>query len=557
METLGTYLLQMSCWLAAFWLVYMLVLKHETYFELNRWFLNAGLIISVLMPLIPVTYRVRRELKPLVLTMSEGNADAAISSENPMNYWLLVYLAGTLLFLVRMLMQHIRLYRFRKKSHFERVGLIKVYRIEWDCAPFSFFNHIYVSSKMSSDTGLNTVLAHEKVHIRERHWADLLMLEVVRTLQWFNPLILLYRRAMMQNHEYLADAGTIERGVSARTYRAVLANQMLGVPVVSFANSFTLNHYNKRMFMIKKDKSKPVKRLKMLLILPLLAIIVVGFAQPKYVSDAGNQPIDQKETMTVKGKVIDEQGKGLNNASVIIAHSTTGTISDANGDFVLEGLKPDDKLVVSYVGYETQVLPVKSNMLVHMVPAIVEIELRQEEVAPPPPPPPPPASALEFRSIDGKTPLIVIDGKISTMDVNEIDPETIQTMNVLKGEEALAKYGEKAKDGVIEIITKKKASERPAEVFLIVEDMPEFPGGKEALASYVQNEASKAGVSGIAFVKFLIDTDGQVKDAQLTRWSSDEVKEPALNIVNSMPKWKPGSQRGVPVKVNYTVKIEF
>lgn len=554
MESFGTYLLQMACWHAAFWLVYLLLLRKETYFGLNRWFLNAGLLFSFFMPLVPVTYRVQRNIAPDFLTLSSEVVDSVHVVETSFNYWLLLYLAGVCWFLGRMGWQHFYLYQIRKKSPPEQHACASVYRIDKPCAPFSVFNHIYVSSNMAP-TEFSTVLAHEKVHIRERHWADLLLLEVVRTLQWFNPLIILYRKAMMQNHEYLADAGTLEQGVSARTYRAVLANQMLGVPVVNFASGFTLKHLNNRIFMMHKNQSKPLKRLKILLIIPPLAIIMLAFAKPVYVSGPGQSTFDQNATLTVKGKVVDESGKGMKNASVIVAHTSVGTVADESGTFQLEGLKPDDQLVISYVGYATRVLPVESNMIVNMVPAIVELELRQEEVAPPPPPPPP--SPLEFNSMDGSNPLIVIDGKITNVNVREIDPESIRMINVLKDEAATAKYGEKGKEGAIEISTKKETPQAEEEVFLIVEEMPLFPGGTAALAAFINENLPPTTIAGKVIVQFVVNKDGSVSNVKAIKSNAEALNNVAIDVIKKLPNWEPGKQRGVPVKVAYTLPIEF
>ena len=712
MINIGSYLLQMSCWLAAFWLVYVFLLKKETYFTLNRWFLIAGLMVSVIVPLVPVTYKVYRTVQPLeVFVVENTNIDLA-EPVNTINYWLLAYLIGTVFFIGRLLYQHLQLYFIRKRSTSVSVGSAKVYRMKKETAPFSFFNHIYVSSNMSNELELNTIVAHEKVHIVERHWADLLLLEVVRTIQWFNPLIQLYRKAMMQNHEYLADSGTLEFGVSARTYRAVLANQMLGVPVVSFANSFTFRNSTNRILMMKKDKSTPIKRLKFLLILPLMTIIVMGFAKPNYVTENSTNSLSTGETMKIKGKVFDENDKPMNSAAVIISGTTVGTItndngdfvlanvkptdevrasyvgydavilpaenemtfrlkkaesqtikingkvtdtngepmpgasiiisktnigtlSDNNGDFILDGVKPSDNIVVSFVGYETVVSPVKKNMTIEMDREVVQIEVKKSEGVPPPPPPPPPAHGVEFRSKNGKTPLIVIDGKISDVDLTTIDPETIERIDVLKDESATVSYGEKGKDGVILITTKEKAtstSQTPppdqpvairsidgktplivvdgkisdvdinsidpesiekievikneaatavygkkgkdgiilvttkkqtkrispeGETFVVVEDMPQYPGGKEALDQYIRDAASKVGLTGKAYVTFTINAKGEVQNARIARSTSDQLKKSALEIVNSMPKWKPGMQRGKPVKVSYSIAIEF
>ena len=610
MNTIGTYLLQMSCWIAAFWVVYVLVLKKETYFGLNRWFLNVGLLVSVVLPLFPLTYKVYRTVQPLAINLVQTDQVAGIETRLTLNYWLLAYSAGVIFFVVRFVIQHVNLNKMRKSSNTVSIDSLKVYRIEKETAPFSFFNQIYVSSTLSSELELKTVVAHEKVHIDERHWADLLLLEVVRTLQWFNPLIPLYRKAIMQNHEYLADSGTLEQGVSARTYRSILANQMLGVPVVSLANSFTIFNSTNRIIMMKKDKSLPKNRLKILLVLPLMAIIVMGFAKPKYVSESVINAIEGKETVTVKGKVLDEQGLPLKNASVVIAQSTTGTISDVGGNFVLEGLKPEDKLVVSYVGYETQILPVKAKMQINMVPAVVALDLTLEEVAPPPPPPPPPASdgvilittkketsdvkaigkvnelhysnldqfieslsksdqsGIKLKTKDGnviyagndqmKNPLIVVDGKISEVDINTIDPNSIQSINVLKDQSAIDKYGEKAKDGAIEITTKKEEEKSvPEEVFIIVEEMPEYPGGLTALSQFISENLPNTQEQGKVYVQFIVNKDGSISHVKVLRSNSEKLSEKAIEVIQKMPAWKPGKQRGVPVKVAYTIPIEF
>jgi hypothetical protein len=241
MEQFGIFLLQMACWLAGFWLVYALVLRKETFFKLNRWFLVAGLALSVIMPFVPLKYKVIAPSVNLgelseVFVVQQVAADPTAGSA--INLWLVAYLLGVLYFILRFVMQVFKLYR--ERLHGEKVlsGNETVFLLNIDITPFSFFNKIYVSKNLKGETELKAVVAHEKVHINECHWADLLLLEVVRALQWFNPLLVFYRKAMLQNHEYLADYGTLKNGVSARTYQAILVNQMLGMPVISIAKRF-------------------------------------------------------------------------------------------------------------------------------------------------------------------------------------------------------------------------------------------------------------------------------------------------------------------------------
>ena len=564
METLGSYLLQMACWLAGFWLVYAAFLKKETFFELNRWFLLIGLVASMVMPLFPVRYDVVREPIDFSTLKIVGQVATAEVSEgfSASDYLIIGYAFGVLFFLLRFVWQIAKLRRLRHHSESVEFGSTQLIKLEKDTAPFSFFRTIYVSKKLCGETELKTVIAHEKVHIDQRHWADLLLLEVARALQWFNPLLMIYRKAVMQNHEYLADSGTLRNGVSARTYKAVLANQMLGVPVLQVANGFTLFNPTKRILMMNKDKTTPVKRLKLLWALPVIALLLVSFAKPNYVSGENPNTVvgaDEK-TITVTGKVTDENGKPLPGTSIVVKNSSTGAVSDAQGKYTLTGIKPDDEIVFSFVGYGTKVVKAASKLNVSMSREVVVIGYANNQMAPPPPPPPP--SPFAIRSKDGGKPLFVIDGN-SNVDPNTIDPNTISSIEVLKDQSAIATYGDKAKDGVILITTKKENAPPPPppsandEVFVVVEDVPEFPGGLEALSKYINQKATEANEEGFAEVRFLVDNDGLVKDVKAVSTESDKLNKLATGIIAGFPKWKPGMQRGKAVPVMMQIGIDF
>lgn len=563
METLGSYLLQMACWLAGFWLVYAAFLKKETFFELNRWFLLTGLVASLLLPLFPVRYNVVVPASDFLSLKLLGATAVEIDESVPrLNYWVITYALGVSWFLIRFVWQSAKLYRLRR--HCERIvlGETPVFKLEKDTAPFSFFKSIYVSKKMCGETELKTVVAHEKVHIDERHWADLLLLEVARALQWFNPLLIIYRKAVMQNHEYLADCGTLRNGVSARTYKAVLANQMLGVPVLQVANGFTLFNPTKRILMMNKDKTTPVKRLKLLWALPVIALLLVSFAKPNYVSVENPSTVanaDEK-TITVTGKVTDEKGNPLHGTSIVVKNSTIGAVADAKGNYTLTGIKPDDEIVFSFVGYGTKVVKAASKLNVSMSREVVVIGYANTQMAPPPPPPPPPP--FELKGNNGKKPLIVVDGKVSNVDVNSIDPNTIYSIEVLKDQSATATYGDKGKDGVILITTKKENAPPPPppannEVFVVVEDMPEFQGGHEALNSYITKSINGKADNGVVVVQFVVSKDGTIKNARVVKGLSEKFDKKALKIINGMPKWKPGMQRGKAVEVEMSIELQF
>lgn len=162
---------------------------------------------------------------------------------------------------------------------------------------------------------------------------------------------------------------------------------------------------------------------------------------------------------------------------------------------------------------------------------------RPEEIKPPPPPPAP--AAIEILNIvDDKT---TINDKLEIMD-SEATKET--------------------KVEIAQIVTEEKEAAEE-EIFVVVENMPEFPGGDLALRKYIASAikyptiAQENGIQGKVFVNFVVDKDGSISNAKIARGVDPSIDKEALRVVISLPKWKPGMQRGKAVRVSYTVPISF
>lgn len=163
---------------------------------------------------------------------------------------------------------------------------------------------------------------------------------------------------------------------------------------------------------------------------------------------------------------------------------------------------------------------------------------RQEEIKPPPPPPPP--KVVEVITIVEDD--VEIEEEFE-FESTEADDETIiDAVPVIE-----ADYGD----------------EGESEVFVIVEDMPEFPGGDLALRKYISDNvdypviAAENGIQGKVYVTFVVDKDGSVSNATIARGVDPSLDKEALRVINSLPRWKPGKQRGKPVRVSFTVPINF
>jgi protein TonB len=165
---------------------------------------------------------------------------------------------------------------------------------------------------------------------------------------------------------------------------------------------------------------------------------------------------------------------------------------------------------------------------------------REQEIKPPPPPPPP--QVIEVLNIVDDD--VDIDDELQIEDSEADDKTLITVAPVLSA-------------------PKEEEEEEATEVFFIVEDMPEFPGGEMALRTYIANSikypviAQENGIQGKVYVTFVVGKDGSVTNATIARGVDPSIDKEALRVVNALPKWKPGKQRGKPVNVSYTVPINF
>nr|WP_321358366.1 energy transducer TonB [uncultured Draconibacterium sp.] len=200
-------------------------------------------------------------------------------------------------------------------------------------------------------------------------------------------------------------------------------------------------------------------------------------------------------------------------------------------------------LGVSLLAFEWTTKPTKAADLGQIETAEVEEEIipitREQEVKPPPPPPPP--QVIEV--------LQIVDDDVEIEDELQIEDTEADDETII--------------DVAPVIETAAEEEEEEAQVFFIVEDMPEFPGGDLALRKYIANAikypviAQENGIQGKVYVTFVVSKTGKVTDAKIARGVDPSLDKEALRVVNALPAWKPGKQRGKPVNVSYTVPINF
>lgn len=533
MENWFDFLFHASIGFSLFFVVYWLLLRQSTHFTANRIYLMISVLLALMVAAFPFHYTatLTRSASTPLPSLSGILSHQIItgSKHTPENNgigWstvlLYAYLTGAALFALRLLIQTWKPLRVVYSSEPKIQGGYYIHENDDYALPFSFFNHILINPKYLKQEEIGEILSHEQVHIRECHWIDLLIIELLTVIFWFNPFIWLFELAIKQNHEYLADQGVISRGHSPVRYQALLVNQLMGMQVIGITNNLNFALGPTRLNMMKRQKTSKRKLFHMAWGIPVLTFMLVAFAEPQYekatpatsqVQPATKQTAQPGATKTIHGTVVNEKGEPLTGATVLIRHTTKGTVVDRSGKFSLEIPEDGCELVISFVGYETivkKVSPKKDNLKFRMERTTIAIDpeskpARKETPAPPPPP----------------------------ADIKQADSKA-------------------QKDGP---------------VFFIVEDMPQYPGGQPALARYIEDqkkeiiqEATAEGktLKGKVYINFVVQTDGSVAQAKIVRSSGSRyLDDKGVEIVKGMQKWTPGKQRGKPVSVSYTLPITF
>ncbi|MCX6300876.1 MAG: TonB family protein [Bacteroidia bacterium] len=578
MEAFTTYLLKSIVWLTGFAVIYLLFLRNERFFQLKRVYLIFGILVSLILPVISVHYLVDVPAPAVSnINLDQTEISASVKAAGPITtksfdyrmILLLLYLSGVLFLGYRIIRHIILLRKAIGKAKINNRDSAKLVRISGFPASFSFFNYVFINPSVD-EAEVEEIMNHELVHVNQKHWLDLLLAEMLRMFQWINPFVWIYTGFIRLNNEYLADRMALQRTSNPANYKATLVNQLFSTPVISLSNSFNYSLNKKRFDMMKKIITSPYRKLKVLLVLPVIAIILYAFATPEYsyipssesainpLTIYETQPIIQKE---VKGIVLNKEGKPL--AGVVIMSSGTsgnarGTETGANGQFTITDVQDEASLMFYRRGYKP--LTLKPDFASEMK---VTMEVDPEYKAP-----------LETSTNTPGIPtppqeLVVIDGVISENSYFEVMKELGYNLGPVKslfGKEAIDKYGDKGINGVREITTRKKAIEMGQKVplpRLAPADYPTFQGKRfTGFSDWICTqtkypEAAKTrNIEGWVTVNFTVELDGSMSDIKSTLGDPLLVEE-IKRVIYSAPKWDPPQNPEVDSPFNSSVTLEF
>ena len=281
MESFYLYLLKSSGLITLFYLAYYFMLRKETFFTSNRWFLLLGLFTAVLLPLVVLTKIIWVEPTPVNYDWSSLPINTIADEDHTEGYIYLglavIYCIGTLYLLTKFGFDFYSLQKVLRGKTVKRQAYFKFIDIQDNLAPFSFFNTIVYNSSLYSTTELENILEHEKVHSEQNHTVDVLISRLFCIVFWFNPFIWFYKKAIVQNLEYIADDEATKKISDKKAYQFTLLKITTHENCVAITNHFYQSLIKKRIVMLNKNQSKKSNSWKYTLILPVLVAFVSLF----------------------------------------------------------------------------------------------------------------------------------------------------------------------------------------------------------------------------------------------------------------------------------------
>lgn len=594
MGTICIYAIKSAICLAIMYIPYMLLLRNETFYRFNRIVLVGILLLSLALPIFnisPLAFldhtemgEANRAITEVGIPMIEiGNLSAELDydaqqtqvnapAQDKSMGWaevvVALYIAGLCVTLIIKLVQLLRMLSFMRKGCLwtsEEDG-VKTYCHIRNVVPFSWMNNIVISERDYNEGG-REILMHEQAHIRCGHSYDVCLVAVCEVVQWFNPFIWLLSSSLADVHEYEADAEVLSKGVDASSYQMLLIKKAVGTSSYAFANSFNHSLLKKRITMMLKKKSSPWMRTKALYVIPMAGIALSAFATSEFTNSA--ELISESKVSNLPTKVQETAPE-----SAIMTEQTNVTAPQTEAPQPQAEVKEDPK---------------KKKPLVVVDGKIVENVI----------------SASSSKALTD----------VYLAKLARIKAEDIHSISVLKSEKAVVLYGEKGADGAIEITTKAQADkaketadatialEDTSDVLMVCEQMPQFPGGQQEMMKFIATNirypavAQENGAQGRVLVQFVIEKDGTacehkilnskinrimqspkptedsiksedklVVQAYSTTSTNDSVEfknarialeKEAIRVLQLMPKWEPGMQKGEAVRVRYTIPITY
>lgn len=492
MEPYLYYLLRASVLMALFWGYYKLFFSKTTFHSINRVMLLVIVSITTLLPLFRFDLLPVKEVDPILLnplsvdsstiSMSEA-AEITPSLAIP---WIplltAVFVAGMLFTVTRYLIglsQIIVLIR-RSEKHLLDDGTVLCVSNK-NISPFSWMKYAVLSEEdFLADN--HAILRHEKAHIRLHHSRDMILFDLFTCLFWFNPISWLLRREIQSVHEYQADAHVLDKGVDPKQYQLLLIRKSIGEQKFALANNFHRRDLHQRIIMMMKSRTSQQKKWNYALTLPVLFLAMIALSVPK-----------------LNAKILGREQDKSADREIVVFNQVNDPIKIELSDPV------NDTIVIDSKGNGEF-----HNGKFHMGNGNYYI----------------------IKGVDAikNKPLIFIDNKkVTSEEFNELIPDDIASISILKDKSAIDLYGEEGRDGVILIETKAKVKNKEMGSINLEAATPERTNPEDLLSGETKSTREKGAKIGAEVMDSIRNNGNKV----IIRSKNEVLIESALYIVDN------------------------
>lgn len=531
------YGIKVNIAIGLFYLLYLLFLRKDTFLHIRRLFFLSAVLFSLLYPLFTVSvlgdlpFLNSRPVQTTV-TVLVGNVAATGVVEETVPAFLFPWrqIAMAVLFLVmlffaiRFIWQLVTIFRLHTQSERTVMDGVVIYQLKREMTPFSFFRWIFIHIEQHTEEELRQILLHEQVHVRQRHSADILLMELLCVLFWWNPFVWLMKREMAVNLEYLADQGVLRRGIDSRDYQYHLLRLTYQKTAVQIVNNFNVSQLKQRIMMMNQTKSPGRKLAKYLLMLPLILVLITAnslYAQQQ-------EPQKKKQNMTAQSEKQPQE-------------------ADTDGVFIVVENQPE------FPGGPAEMMKFLSDNIQYPVEA-------------------------QKKGIQGRVVcnfVVEKDGSLSNFKVvRSVDPlldaEAIRVLSAMpkwtpgtqRGKAVRVRYtvpvffrlqeNDEAKTAAVET---NQIEEGRVQKYFKADKAPEFPGGEQAFFQFLSErirypvKAQENHIQGSVVVSYTIDKTGKVTEVSVKSNADPLLAKEAVRVIGEMPNWTPGMSKNKPVSV--------
>jgi TonB-dependent SusC/RagA subfamily outer membrane receptor len=598
---------------------YWLVLRNKKFHYYNRFYLLSASVISLIVPLLNFDWFSIEE--PVMYDSSEVLQfvlpKATTSSTIDFGWMDFLLIGSSLITMVLVILLCIHIFKIqilKKKSEVTPMDGFDFINTKEENAPFSFFNNLFWKETISlQDEGGQQIFKHEITHIQQKHTWDRIYCQIVASIFWMNPINWIIQKELITIHEFIADEEAVGNADVA-AFAKMLLQTHYGNHFLNPTHQFFYSSIKRRIIMLTTSRHIKYSYARRLMVLPIL-VIAVGLVSIRV---NATERITNKvnEIKAVVYQVITDTAKPtekLKLKSIIdtsISRADTIVIKDdikqaliiMDGKTVsweeMKNLKPDNLLAIDVLKGDkaTEYGMAGKN-------GVILIQTRFVAPQPPsniaPPTPPAPAEVVSVVGAKGaivnnrgRTPLYVINGvpvqKNTNNPIQNINPNDIESINIMKDKSAISLYGKEGEDGVVLITTKsgikstiktgyKIDAQELVEKYPTIVTVtnyqknvtritpPQFPGGEEALAKYLEQNlnhklpSERGGPEGkyTVVLSFLVEEDGTVSNIEARNDPGYGTAEEAIRVIKNGPNWIPSERDGK--KGNYLKRllIEF